>query len=425
MLILSFIFNKQVLLGMLLGACLFVPWNQRRTYFGPRLVFSVAALVAASGFIAGVSAPTWAGLLLNTLLIYLQILFCFDCSMLHAVFYTTCAYAVQHITSKLVYMVAFWLREIQGSINLYVVLSLLLLCNILVGLPIYFLFTRHFRHGQLLFDNVKTVLYSGLFLIAAVYLSVVLENVLDAASDSYLTAYFALNTFCVLFAVTVLALEFSNCSIKHLEHENMVLEQLLECDRQQYEQAQKDMEKINIRYHDLKQQYSRATEEERAKLETEMENLNLRYFTGNKALDITLTQKAGLCEQEGIQLICSANGSCLAKMKHYHIYSLLGNALDNAIECLTPVADAEKKVITLNISRCRDMTVIRVENYTPATPVQHCGTLVTTKQDAAEHGYGMKSIKSIAEHYGGTADYFVEDNIFYLVVTLPFFETAS
>ena len=87
------------------------------------------------------------------------------------------------------------------------------------------------------------------------------------------------------------------------------------------------MEKINIRYHDLKQQYSRATEEERTKLENEMENLNLRYFTGNKALDITLTQKAGLCAQNGIQLICSADGSCLAKMKHYHIYSLLGNAL--------------------------------------------------------------------------------------------------
>lgn len=423
--ILNFLFSKQVLLGMLLGACLFVPWNQRRTYFVLRLVLSVAALMAVSGFIASSPALTWTRLLLNTLLIYLQILVCFDCSMLHAAFYTTCAYAVQHITSKLVYMLVFWLRQIHGSMNFYVVLPLLLLCNILVGLPIYFLFTRRFRRGQLMFDNVKTVLYSGLFLIAAVYLSVVLEDVLDTASDSYLTAYLALNTFCVLFAVTVLALEFSNCSIKHLEHENSVLEQLLECDRQQYEQAQKDMEKINIRYHDLKQQYSRATEEERTKLETEMESLNLRYFTGNKALDITLTQKAGLCAQNGIQLICSADGSCLAKMKHYHIYSLLGNALDNAIECLTTVADAEKRVITLNISRRRDMAVIRVENYTPVEPVQHCGTLVTTKQDAAEHGYGMKSMKSIAESYGGTADYFVEDSIFYLVVTLPLLETAS
>lgn len=53
---------------------------------------------------------------------------------------------------------------------------------------------------------------------------------------------------------------------------------------------QKRHGKINIRYHDLKQQYSRATDEERARLEEEMNNLNLRYFTGNKALDITLTQ---------------------------------------------------------------------------------------------------------------------------------------
>lgn len=161
--ILSFLFSKQVLLGMLLGACLFVPWNQRRTYFVLRLVLSVAALMAASGSVTGSPAPAWTVLLLNTLLIYLQILVCFDCSLLHAAFYTTCAYAVQHITSKLVYMLVFWLRQIHGSINFYVVLPLLLLCNVLVGLPIYFLFTRRFRRGQLMFDNVKTVLYSGLF----------------------------------------------------------------------------------------------------------------------------------------------------------------------------------------------------------------------------------------------------------------------
>ncbi len=91
MLILSFLFSKQVLLGMLLGACLFVPWNQRRTYFCLRLVLSVAALMAVSGFIDNSPALTWTRLLLNTLLIYLQILVCFDCSLLHAVFYTTCA----------------------------------------------------------------------------------------------------------------------------------------------------------------------------------------------------------------------------------------------------------------------------------------------------------------------------------------------
>ena len=311
-----------------------------------------------------------------------------------------------------------WLVQ-HGRTDGLVNFVILFFSNLVVCLVIYLLFTLRIQRGRLLFDNVKTVLYSGFFLIAAVYLSVVLEDVLDSSAESYMTAYLALNAFCILFAITILALEFSNCSIKSLEQENEMLAQLLECDKRQYEQAKKDMEKINIRYHDLKQQYSRATDEERARLEEEMNNLNLRYLTGNKALDITLTQKSALCGQAGIQLVCSADGSCLEDMKHYHIYSLLGNALDNAIECLTQVNDASKRVITLDISRCRDMAVIRVQNYTPAPPMLRDGAIVTTKQDTEEHGYGIKSIKSIAELYGGTADCFVEDSIFYLVVTFP------
>ena len=345
--------------------------------------------------------PQWANLLLYTTLLFGLIWFSFDCSPLHALFYTTCAYAVQHIASKLAYMPIIW-RIQHGRTDGRVNFVILLFSNLVVCLVIYRLLTLRIRRGRLLFDNVKTVLYSGFFLIAAVYLSVVLEDVLDSSAESYLTAYLALNAFCILFAITILALEFSNCSIKSLEQENETLAQLLECDKQQYEQAKKDMEKINIRYHDLKQQYSRATDEERARLEEEMNNLNLRYLTGNKALDITLTQKSALCGQAGIQLVCSADGSCLEDMKHYHIYSLLGNALDNAIECLTQVNDASKRVITLDISRCRDMAVIRVQNYTPAPPTLRDGAIVTTKQNTEEHGYGIKSIKSIAEQYGAT-----------------------
>ena len=414
--VINWILNQQVQLGMILCAGLFVPWGQRRSCFVPRLAAGVWGFLALTNTLTFL--PQWAKLLLYTALLFGLIWFSFDCSPLHALFYTTCAYAVQHIASKLAYMPIIWLIQ-HGHTDRLVQFVILLFSNLVVCLVIYLLLTRRIRRGRLLFDNVKTVLYSGFFLIAAVYLSVVLENVLDSSAESYMTAYLALNAFCILFAITILALEFSNCSIKSLEHENEMLAQLLECDKQQYEQAKKDMEKINIRYHDLKQQYSRATDEERTRLEEEMNNLNLRYLTGNKALDITLTQKSVLCGQAGIQLVCSADGSCLEDMKHYHIYSLLGNALDNAIECLMQVNDASKRVITLDISRCRDMAVIRVQNYTPAPPTLRDGAIVTTKQDTEEHGYGIKSIKSIAELYGGTADCFVEDSIFYLVVTFP------
>lgn len=420
MLVVNFILRRQILLGMLTAACFFVPWNHRREHFGLRIGCGTLLLFVLMYAVSAPAVPYWVQLLTQASLLVLWVWRCFDCTIIDAVFYATCAYAVQHIASKLAYMIVVPLAQGSAGQNDFSLLCLLT-ATAAVCIPVYLRFTQHhIKGGRLEFDNAKTVLYSGLFLIAAVYLSVVLEDGFDQASSHYLTSYLALNAFCILLAITVLALEFSNCSIKHLENENKVLAQLLAYDKQQYEQAKRNVEKINIRYHDLKQQYNLAGEEERIRLEEEMQDLNLRYFTGNKALDITLTQKAGICARADIQLICSADGSCLARMKHYHIYSLIGNALDNAIECLVNVQDETKRVITLEISRCKDMAVIRVENYTLITPILQNGTPLTTKQDAAEHGYGIKSIRNIAETYGGTANCFVENEVFYLVVTFPY-----
>ena len=432
MLILEFLFQWQIEVGMLGAACLFVPWNRRRAHFLPRIALGVVLLFAIAHLESILTEGVWRNalptyviaLLLDTAILFLLIWRCFDCSPIHAVFSATCAYAVQHMTSKLAYMEIMLLIR-RGTLRHWQAILLLLLANALVCVPIFLSFTRRFfKEGQLMFDRRKTVVYSGIFLFVAVYLSSLLEQNLDTASPTYLTSYLALNAFCLLFAGAVLSMEFSNCSMKRLESENMILEQMLENDRQQYELAKQEMEKINIRYHDLKQQYSRAPDEERVKLEKEMEAIRLRYYTGNKALDIVLTQKSTLCEQAGIQLVCSVDGSCLSGMTHYHIYSMLGNAIDNAMECLAKVEDREKKVINLSICRRADMAVISVENYTPAPPVVRDGALVTTKQDAASHGYGTKSIKSIAELYGGTADYFVEGKIFCLLITIPCAGTA-
>ena len=208
--VINWILNQQIQLGMILCACLFVPWGQRRSCFVPRLAAGVGVFLALTDALTFL--PLWARLLLYTTLLFGLIWFSFDCSPLHALFYTTCAYAVQHIASKLAYMPIVWLVQ-HGRTDRLDAFVILLFSNLVVCLVIYLLFTLRIRRGRLLFDNVKTVLYSGFFLIAAVYLSVVLEDVLDSSAESYLTAYLALNAFCILFAITILALEFSNCSI--------------------------------------------------------------------------------------------------------------------------------------------------------------------------------------------------------------------
>ena len=418
--VVDFITSNQVMIGLLIGACIFSPWDSPRSGFVARALLGTAGLLALSELLYMTSLPSILNLTAFVAQVFLWVLLCFDCSAVHAVFTATCAYTVQHITSKLTYMVVIGLVMEGVPLPAWSATVLLAAFNVLVCVPLYLYFTRGFlKDGRLMFNSVRTVLFAAFFLVVAVFLSSVLEDNLDSAAPTYLSSYLSLGAFCTLFAVTILSLELTNCGVKRLETENSVLERLLEKDRLQYEQARDDMEKINIRYHDLKQQYSRVSAEERAGLEDEMKSLNLRYFTGNKALDIVVTQKAAICAEKGIQLICSADGEALGTMKSYHIYSLFGNAIDNAIECLEKVDDRSKRTISLTLARSGDMAVVRVENYTPEDPTVENGELVTTKDDAKSHGFGVKSIRGVAEKYGGTAEFFVRDHVFYLVVALP------
>ena len=44
--VINWILNQQIQLGMILCACLFVPWGQRRSCFVPRLAAGVCVFLA-------------------------------------------------------------------------------------------------------------------------------------------------------------------------------------------------------------------------------------------------------------------------------------------------------------------------------------------------------------------------------------------
>lgn len=409
------------ILGLVVGAFLFSPWYECREHFIFRAAISGAAIFAvALPSFSIESLPIEMRATFIVLALFSGVLLCFECGPIHALFTVTCAYAVQHITSKLAFMAVVALGLGGSETGDIWILLLHVLANLLVCIPIFLTFTRKYLQDRAIeFNSTRTVIFSSLFLFAAIYLSSMVEKGLDQNASGYLTSYLSLNAFCAIFAISILSLEIVNCDAKLLESENLTLEALLKKDKEQYEQAREDMEKINIRYHDLKQQYSRVADEDRAGLEDEMRRLKLRYFTGNKALDVVITQKAAICEEKGIELICSADGASLAGMRSYYVYSLFGNAIDNAIECLEKVDDPSRRIIRVNVERVDEMVLIRLENYTPVEPSLENRRLVTTKPDSEAHGYGMKSISGIAEYYGGVSDFFVRDHVFFLVVALP------
>ena len=86
------------------------------------------------------------------------------------------------------------------------------------------------------------------------------------------------------------------------------------------------------------------------------------------------------------------------------IASLFGNALDNAIEATSKLAEIRNS--GSSNWRCSSrihFTVIRVENYYDSRLKKDAeGNLRTTKRDDQHrHGFGVKSIRHIAQQYGG------------------------
>ena len=423
MIAVSFILRNQIMIGMLGALFLFVLLRKRRKFFCLRIICSVLAAISLSAF---VPIPAPFSYLVYFVAINLIVWICFDYSWKHVLFSATCAYCVQHMTSKIAYL----LMTLWGHFDFVFVrynssllsLAMLLLVNAAVCIPIYFIWTRRvIRGGELKLGSFKTLIYTAVFIVCAVFLSSYTELALvEGGSPLFELGYICLNGLCALFAWIVLMVNFANCRGELLTEEKRTLEQLLEKDKQQYELAKQNMERINIRYHDIKKRRGMAmTVEEAQKFDEELKKFRKLYYTGNEVVDITLSEKASLCADAGIQFICSVDGSRLDMIKPYQIYSLLGNAIDNAIESLRSVADEDKKVIRLDIFGRRNMSVIRVVNYLANEPKMENGMPVTTKLDKENHGFGLKSIKSIAEEYGGMIYISTENHEFTLVVTIP------
>lgn len=88
-------------------------------------------------------------------------------------------------------------------------------------------------------------------------------------------------------------------------------------------------------------------------------------------------------------------------MQPSHIFSLFGNAMENAIEALCKIANEEQRIIFLNVKTQLGMVVIHVENYYQGELDFADGLPRTTKGDEYYHGFGVRSIQMVAEKIQG------------------------
>ena len=196
--------------------------------------------------------------------------------------------------------------------------------------------------------------------------------------------------------------------LNSVEQETDTLKRLRVAEREQYEQKKETVELINIKCHDLKHLIDRMGKQGMAPAQSELNEMKklIRIYdssvkTGNETLDVILTERSLYCEKYGIRLSCIADGSRLSFMSVTDIGSLFGNALENAIQAVQKLDNPDDRIISLKVEEKGGMLLIRVENSYAET-LEFDGELPkTTKEDNGYHGFGLKSIRMVAERYGG------------------------
>lgn len=215
---------------------------------------------------------------------------------------------------------------------------------------------------------------------------------------------------------------------EYLRQELVAMQNAFQLQYHQYKAYRENSDIISRKVHDLKHQIriikEEANEEKRASYLHDME-VSIREFeskvdTGNPILDTIISQKSRYCLQNNITFTCLVQGEILNHLDVMDLSSLFGNALDNAIEAVEKITNAEQRLISLKVSQHKQFIIIKLDNY-DLSPLDTSTYQLpeTTKKDKINHGIGLKSIQYICEKYHGNMNFTKEDNWVTLKIILP------
>lgn len=231
-----------------------------------------------------------------------------------------------------------------------------------------------------------------------------------------------------MYCLTLLYLQHEMFKKSALRQEVALYNQMHAQQQAQYALSKENIELINRKCHDLKHQVKAmqliAGEESREKYLREVEDAVRIYgaivTTGNEVLDTVLTEKSLYCEAHSIQAHCVADGHLLDFMDPVDLYTIFGNAMDNAINGVKDLEQKEKRFIDVLVYRENQLLVVQVTNpIEKDLSFDEEGFPRTTKEQNGYHGFGLRSIQHTVSQYGGFLSVSVENGCFCLRILLP------
>ncbi len=340
--------------------------------------------------------------------------YCFRMNLRQVIFYCCVSHTLQHMVHCLYRMTEhFWgLPAVPAQLVQLVYMAL-------VCVFVWRLLRKHFRESDTVdVRNGPLLVFAG---VSTLFIYVISYWTTSVEQDTVGVQIFDFTT-CLLLVFILLDI----FRIRRAEREQLIMQRLLRQEQEQHELSRATIEIINRKCHDLRHQIAalrNMDREERDRSISELENAVLIYDSfpksGNDNVDLILAEKCMLAEEQHIAIRSVVDGEGLSFMRVDDLYSLLGNALDNAIEATRSEEREARRIITLYAARKGGMFSIHIENPCPRQPLFADGLPVTSKADTDYHGYGMRSMRYLCEKYGGALAASWEDGIFSLDMLFP------
>ena len=366
----------------------------------------------------------------STLFIYLMILtfifiFCCHTNLIRASYYAACAYLTQDF-SYTIFVLFFPFAAHRGSQPLNpATLGYEIFIYIVINIFIYFFLAKRFSSFYTEYFYYRTAfVYIITVLIISRILGTYAAMLFNAQTHNMFRLTLIYDT--LLSAVLLISqiMIYHQCAYQN----RLSMEAKLRKEQhEQFENLKNSIDDIRHKSHDLKHiisalsngENSSVNNELMSNIETSILNYDSSIQTGNKTLDALLGKYFYICKQHQIEWTCLADGKILDFMDDFDLFIMLGNAFDNAVESVYKIEDVEKRFISINIRKRNLFALVTMKNYCSNDLEFKDDLPVTTKEHSDEHGYGMKSISSIVNKYGGVLSVSVDHDIFILNILFP------
>lgn len=238
-------------------------------------------------------------------------------------------------------------------------------------------------------------------------------------------------TFSILLCINVIVFEIYAKLAENfmLENEKTVYEQQLYMISRNTEEQKKMMEgfreerhnfvnKLIVLKDDMEHSEKERALEELNRLMQELPGKSIISNCGNSTVDALINFKNITAEKAGVAFRLKIFIPANLPINQCDLGVVMGNALDNAIEAAEQY-DGMDKFVEIIMGVKKEALVLTIKNpFCNEIRKDKQGNLLSTKSDGNRHGYGVKSIRRVAEKYNGEVLIETEKQLFLMTVIM-------